>query len=66
MYAHEEAREQARKAANASSSSAGDGPAYDKHGRLRDPTKSVYYDPVFNPFGAPPPGMPYMEKRECC
>ncbi|GHJ87914.1 hypothetical protein NliqN6_4316 [Naganishia liquefaciens] len=62
VYAHEEAREQARKAANASSSSAGDGPAYDKHGRLRDPTRSVYYDPVFNPFGAPPPGMPYLEK----
>ncbi|PWN49371.1 hypothetical protein IE53DRAFT_369821 [Violaceomyces palustris] len=28
----------------------------------RDPKRSVYYDPVFNPYGAPPPGMPYLEK----
>ncbi|KAN0059856.1 hypothetical protein ACQY0O_008430 [Thecaphora frezii] len=28
----------------------------------RDPRWSVYYDPVFNPYGAPPPGMPYAEK----
>lgn len=27
----------------------------------RDPTKSIYYDPVFNPYGAAPPGMPYRE-----
>lgn len=36
---------------------------YDKNGRLKHPERSVYYDPVFNPFGAPPPGMPYREKR---
>ncbi|KAG0356626.1 hypothetical protein BG005_004453 [Podila minutissima] len=28
---------------------------------LRDPTRSIYYDPVLNPYGAPPPGMPYLE-----
>lgn len=28
----------------------------------RDPRWSIYYDPVFNPYGAPPPGMPYLEK----
>ncbi|PWZ00321.1 hypothetical protein BCV70DRAFT_200483 [Testicularia cyperi] len=28
----------------------------------RDPRWSIYYDAVFNPFGAPPPGMPYLEK----
>ncbi|WFD32403.1 hypothetical protein MSPP1_003449 [Malassezia sp. CBS 17886] len=28
----------------------------------RDPTRSVYYDAVFNPYGAPPPGMPYKER----
>lgn len=28
----------------------------------RDPKWSIYYDPVFNPYGAPPPGMPYLEK----
>lgn len=28
----------------------------------RDPKRSIYYDPVYNPFGAPPPGMPYREK----
>ncbi|GAA6061888.1 hypothetical protein JCM10212_004706 [Sporobolomyces blumeae] len=37
---------------------------YDKNGRLKHPERSVYYDPVFNPFGAPPPGMPYREKPE--
>lgn len=28
----------------------------------RDPKRSIYYHEVFNPHGAPPPGMPYMEK----
>ncbi|GAA5858541.1 hypothetical protein JCM1840_001249 [Sporobolomyces johnsonii] len=43
----------------------GDPPGlYDKNGRLKHPERSVYYDPVFNPFGAPPPGMPYREKPE--
>lgn len=37
---------------------------YDEQGRLRDPTRSVYYDPVYNPWGVPPPGMPYQERRE--
>lgn len=37
---------------------------YDESGRLRDPTRSVYYDPVYNPWGVPPPGMPYQEKGE--
>ncbi|GAA5976358.1 hypothetical protein JCM10908_005472 [Rhodotorula pacifica] len=37
---------------------------YDKNGRLKHPERSLYYDPVFNPFGAPPPGMPYREKPE--
>lgn len=36
---------------------------YDKNGRLKHPERSLYYDPVFNPYGAPPPGMPYREKR---
>lgn len=31
-------------------------------GKPRFPEKSVYYHPVFNPWGAPPPGMPYAEK----
>lgn len=35
---------------------------YDDQGRLRDPTRSVYYDKVYNPFGVPPPGMPYRER----
>jgi hypothetical protein len=38
---------------------------YDGDGRLRDPTKSVYFDPVYNPFGVPPPGMPYKERSTC-
>lgn len=31
----------------------------------RDPRWSQDYDPVFNPLGAPPPGMPYREKSKC-
>ena len=31
----------------------------------RDPRRSVYYDPVFNPYGAPPPGMEYRERGAC-
>ncbi|KAK9703025.1 hypothetical protein K7432_010942 [Basidiobolus ranarum] len=27
----------------------------------RDPTKAIYYHPTLNPFGAPPPGAPYVE-----
>jgi hypothetical protein len=37
---------------------------FNKKGQLRHPERSVYYDPVYNPFGVPPPGMPYMERRE--
>ena len=37
---------------------------YSKDGKLRDPTRSVYFDPVYNPFGVPPPGMPYRERCE--
>lgn len=37
---------------------------YDEQGRLKDPTRSFYYDPVYNPWGAPPPGMPYRIRGE--
>lgn len=37
---------------------------YDEEGRLRDPKKSLYYDAVYNPFGVPPPGMPYRQRSE--
>jgi mRNA biogenesis factor/WW domain binding protein 11 len=30
----------------------------------RDPRKSVYYDEVWNPYGVPPPGMPWREREE--
>lgn len=39
---------------------------FNKHGLLRHPERSIYYDPVMNPYGVPPPGMPYIERRECC
>lgn len=49
----------------ASSEASGSGSGlYGKDGKLKNPQKSLYYDPIFNPFGAPPPGMPYREKRE--
>ena len=28
------------------------------------PERSIYYDEKMNPFGMPPPGMPYVERRE--
>ncbi|MBW0479407.1 hypothetical protein O181_019122 [Austropuccinia psidii MF-1] len=31
-------------------------------GKLLEPEKSLYYDPIFNPFGVPPPGMPMRLK----
>ncbi|KAF8347049.1 WW domain binding protein 11-domain-containing protein [Amanita rubescens] len=36
--------------------------AFNKKGLPRHPERSVYYDPVMNPYGVPPPGMPYMER----
>lgn len=38
---------------------------FNKHGLPRHPERSIYYDPVMNPYGVPPPGMPYIERREC-
>ncbi|KAH7923900.1 hypothetical protein BV22DRAFT_1130275 [Leucogyrophana mollusca] len=35
---------------------------FNKHGLPRHPERSVYYDPVMNPYGVAPPGMPYMER----
>lgn len=35
---------------------------FDKNGLPRHPERSVYYDPVMNPFGVPPPGMPFMQR----
>lgn len=37
---------------------------FNKKGLPRHPERSIYYDPVMNPFGVPPPGMPYMERRK--
>jgi hypothetical protein len=37
---------------------------FNKNGLPRHPERSIYYDPVMNPFGVAPPGMPYMERRE--
>ena len=36
---------------------------FDKKGLPRHPERSIYYDPIMNPFGVAPPGMPYMERR---
>lgn len=35
---------------------------FDKRGLPRHPERSIYYDPVMNPYGVPPPGMPYIER----
>lgn len=31
-------------------------------GKSNHPERSIYYDPIFNPWGNPPPGLPYREK----
>ncbi|KAF7784229.1 hypothetical protein Agabi119p4_394 [Agaricus bisporus var. burnettii] len=35
---------------------------FNKKGLPRHPERSIYYDPVMNPYGVPPPGMPYLER----
>lgn len=35
---------------------------FDKNGIPIHPERSIYYDPVMNPFGVAPPGMPYLER----
>ncbi|CAO1619770.1 unnamed protein product [Sympodiomycopsis kandeliae] len=37
------------------------GSLFGPDGKPYHPERSVYYDPVFNPWGNPPPGMPYAE-----
>ena len=44
---------------------------FNKRGLPRHPERSIYYDPILNPYGVPPPGMPYVERRKsssssCC
>lgn len=38
---------------------------FGKDGLPLHPERSIYYDPILNPYGVPPPGMHYMEKRMC-
>ncbi|KAF9486336.1 hypothetical protein BDN70DRAFT_869828 [Pholiota conissans] len=35
---------------------------FNKNGLPRHPERSVYYDPIMNPYGVAPPGMPYVER----
>ncbi|TBU34478.1 WW domain binding protein 11-domain-containing protein [Dichomitus squalens] len=35
---------------------------FKKNGLPRHPERSIYYDPIMNPYGVPPPGMPYVER----
>ncbi|KAG7099750.1 hypothetical protein E1B28_001563 [Marasmius oreades] len=35
---------------------------FKKNGLPRHPERSIYYDPVMNPYGVAPPGMPYAER----
>jgi hypothetical protein len=37
---------------------------FNKKGLPRHPERSIYYDPVMNPYGVPPPGMPYLERGQ--
>jgi hypothetical protein len=60
----EDRKEHDAQAQAGSSSGAAQAP-HGAPGSGRVPERSIYYDAVFNPSGAPPPGMPYREKREC-
>ncbi|KAG9053361.1 hypothetical protein FS842_008288 [Serendipita sp. 407] len=40
----------------------GDRSVFGKDGLPLRPERSIYYDPVMNPYGVPPPGMPYIER----
>ena len=57
--AEEEARREAAEAAEARMATA-EGVREANEGRYRHARMSVYYDPVMNPYGAPPPGRPEM------
>ena len=35
---------------------------FGKNGLPRHPERSIYYDPIMNPYGMPPPGMSYVER----
>ncbi len=35
---------------------------FKKNGLPKHPERSIYFDPVMNPFGVAPPGMPYVER----
>lgn len=35
---------------------------FKKNGLPRHPERSIYYHPIMNPYGLPPPGLPYVEK----
>ncbi|KAG5716469.1 Protein saf1 [Termitomyces sp. T112] len=35
---------------------------FNKKGLPRHPERSIYYDPVMNPYGVAPPGMQYIER----
>ncbi len=37
---------------------------FGKNGLPKHPERSIYYDRVMNPYGIPPPGMPYIERRK--
>jgi hypothetical protein len=37
---------------------------FKKNGLPRHPERSIYYDEIMNPYGMPPPGMPYQERRK--
>ncbi|CDZ97917.1 Uncharacterized conserved low complexity protein [Phaffia rhodozyma] len=63
VYKREDEREkEARERDEAKGKARAAAGLYDEQGKLRHPERSIYYDPVLNPFGVPPPGMPYREK----
>ncbi|KAF9011069.1 WW domain binding protein 11-domain-containing protein [Cyathus striatus] len=39
-----------------------DGEKDDENRPLKKDRRNIYYDPVMNPYGVPPPGLPYMER----
>ncbi|KAI5120580.1 hypothetical protein M0805_002530 [Coniferiporia weirii] len=62
VYRRRTAREEDRDDAKAQPPGKTKRNIFNKNGLPRHPERSVYYDPVMNPYGMPPPGMPYVER----
>jgi hypothetical protein len=64
VYASSRRRQQQGEGGSGSGALGPERKLFGKDGMPLRPERSIYYDPVMNPYGIPPPGMPYRERRE--